>query len=774
LTSTHATPRSDEDAGELSESLSPPRGIFGIPIGITAKLVIMVAVPLAALAIVLALDIADRLSRQRDLQSLVVASGLISAAEQVTDGLQLERGASSLYLSSDGSMYRRELIEQWDATDAAIIDFKDTLGQTGDGGGDGFLARRSSDLLAALTEVDVMRQRILDLEATWPDAMAYYSDLIQQLHASPDGLIELTHLDPQLTGILMGILHLSDAADAAGLERALISKVLTEGTIRSDDVELLDRLAGRQADSLEWFRNHVPPEIRVAHQGKLPSAGASPVQMARQQLADGDLSLDPGAWFDISTAPVETISSIQDDLLVGLADRSAELSGEARSSMWWFSAFGVLVLAASLLVAHLVGRRLSKRTIALARVAQAIQEGDLSQRADADVGDELGTLGLAFNRMTDDLTTSNRVLEGRVADRTVELQASEERYRAMLEAIPDLIFRLSSDGVYVDFVFVDTETSDAPRIFPRPEQFVGKHIEDVLSPELASNFLAASRRARETGEVQQLEYEYPMGEVVREREARIVSIPGADETMVVARDITDRKAQDRDLQDLIRSKDELIASISHELRTPLTTVIGFSELLGDADSDISPAERAEMIDSITEQAMDISHIVEDLLVAARAKIDTLRVAHVPVDLREQLAQVLGGWREASVDKIVIEGESAIALGDPGRVRQILRNLLTNAVRYGGERVEVRMSSTGATAILQVCDDGPGVPEGDQGLIFEPYHQSHAVPGRPGSVGLGLTVSRILAQLMGGELTYRRERGNSIFEVTLAAPQILDE
>ena len=769
MRSTHAPPTIGRVTRVGRARASAPRGAFGIPIGITAKLVTMVTVPLVALVILLTLNISERLSGQRDLQSLVAASALISDAEEVNDGLQLERGNSSLYLASGGLMYREELIAQWEETDAAIAILKDTLAHAGENRVGGFLASGSSDLMEGLEQVGSLRQGVLNLEVTWSESLSFYSQLIEQLHASPDGLVLLSRLDPRLSGIYMGILHLSDAAEAAGIERALVSKILIEGIIKRDDVELLGRLAGRQEDSLESYRAHVPPDIRSTYEAQLSAVDMGPVEDVRRQIADGDLSLEPGVWFGIASAPVAAISSIEDNLLVGLADRSTELSNEARTSMWRFVIFGVLMLTISLLAAALVGRRLSKRTIRLARVAEAIQDGDFSQRADADSGDELGTLGIAFNQITEDFTALNQTLEVQVEARTTELRASEAQNRAMLEAIPDLIFRLSSDGVYLDFIFVDSNAAGTPRIFPPPERFVGKHIGEVLPPELAGKFLSASRRARRSGEVQQLEYQFPMDEELREREARIVAIPGSEETMVVVRDITERKAAEHRLQELIRTKNQFIASVSHELRTPLTTVVGFAELLRDAESNLSPAEQEEMISSITEQASDISNIVEDLLVAARTEIDTLHVTRVPVNLRSQLAQVLEASREASADQIEIGGGPVTALGDPGRVRQILRNLLTNAVRYGGDHIQVRMHSNGSRAFVQVWDDGQGVPDHDHETIFEPYQRSHATPGRPGSVGLGLTISRALARHMGGDLTYRYQDGNSIFEVTLAVP-----
>jgi signal transduction histidine kinase len=98
-----------------------------------------------------------------------------------------------------------------------------------------------------------------------------------------------------------------------------------------------------------------------------------------------------------------------------------------------------------------------------------------------------------------------------------------------------------------------------------------------------------------------------------------------------------------------------------------------------------------------------------------------------------------------------------------RVRQIIRNLLTNADRYGGEHVTVRIVENPETTSLFVIDDGKGVPADEQADIFEPYYRAGT---RVESVGLGLTVSRDLARLMGGDLTYVYYQGHSFFELRL--------
>jgi signal transduction histidine kinase len=108
----------------------------------------------------------------------------------------------------------------------------------------------------------------------------------------------------------------------------------------------------------------------------------------------------------------------------------------------------------------------------------------------------------------------------------------------------------------------------------------------------------------------------------------------------------------------------------------------------------------------------------------------------------------------------------MAQGDPLRVRQILRNLLTNAGRYGGDTVAVSVGVTGNFAWLAVTDNGEGVPEKDAQRIFDSYQRSDNAIQEPKSVGLGLSVSRKLARLMGGDIVYSRHDGLTRFELTL--------
>ena len=223
------------------------------------------------------------------------------------------------------------------------------------------------------------------------------------------------------------------------------------------------------------------------------------------------------------------------------------------------------------------------------------------------------------------------------------------------------------------------------------------------------------------------------------------------------------------LRELNLSKDQFLASVGHELRTPLTSVLGFAELLRAGGDDLSEEDKATMIASVATEATDLASIVDDLLVAARSELDLVVVTEVPLSARAQVAQVLEmKGREACRNVRVLgeRGNPYRALGDPSRVRQILRNLVTNACRYGGKEVEVRLGAIGGFVTVQVADNGAGVAPEDQEQIFNPYYRAHSSESQPAALGIGLSVARQLATLMNGDLVYLRQNGWTVFELRL--------
>ena len=227
-----------------------------------------------------------------------------------------------------------------------------------------------------------------------------------------------------------------------------------------------------------------------------------------------------------------------------------------------------------------------------------------------------------------------------------------------------------------------------------------------------------------------------------------------------------RQARTR-LEEMIRSKDEFVAAVSHELRTPLTTVVGLSHELRSRRDDFTTEEVNDFVDLIADQSAEVANLVEDLLVAARSDTGTLVIAPTPVDLEAEIRTLLDLDRSLS-GRLAIEvtGTCGKAWTDPGRFRQIFRNLLTNADRYGGSHVNIVLRDTPGGVAVAVSDDGPGVPLARRDTIFEPYGTAHEPSTQPASVGLGLAVARSLARLMGGDLVHERRTGWTVFELRL--------
>jgi signal transduction histidine kinase len=224
------------------------------------------------------------------------------------------------------------------------------------------------------------------------------------------------------------------------------------------------------------------------------------------------------------------------------------------------------------------------------------------------------------------------------------------------------------------------------------------------------------------------------------------------------------------LEHSLASKDQLIASVSHELRTPLTAVVGLAEELMTAGDAFDVEERKQLMGIVAESSREMADLVEDLLVAARSEDGTLSVFPDRVDLSLLAQSVVSQLIIPDGVEVEVEDADSVAYGDPVRIRQIIRNLLTNAFRYGESPITISVAQTQGRATLDVRDCGPGIPDADRERIFEPYGRSDSSRTVKASIGLGLALSRRLARLMDGSLTYVEGDG-AIFRLSLPLPDV---
>src|SRR5690606_37369359 len=218
-----------------------------------------------------------------------------------------------------------------------------------------------------------------------------------------------------------------------------------------------------------------------------------------------------------------------------------------------------------------------------------------------------------------------------------------------------------------------------------------------------------------------------------------------------------------------QQRSDLGSSISHALRTPLIAMVGFLDIMADPNQHMEPDVRKNLIAIVNQQASYMTRIVFDLVMPIRAD-PNLGLQERPVDIRSIVDSALASLDLDSGPGVRVDIEKdLVAECDPNRIHQVLVNLLTNAARYGGPERLVVGRRRGNDVVLEVHDDGPGVPKRYEIMIWDRFergaHRYNA--GVPGS-GIGLALVAMLIGAHGGSVGYRRSEllGGACFSVVL--------
>lgn len=230
-------------------------------------------------------------------------------------------------------------------------------------------------------------------------------------------------------------------------------------------------------------------------------------------------------------------------------------------------------------------------------------------------------------------------------------------------------------------------------------------------------------------------------------------------------DVTHTYEEQRRLEALLRSRDEFVAAVGDEIRQPIGLLIDLTDTADHTHVDVRQA-----LPRIEAHAKEVASIVDDLLVSARADTTPVTVVAHMVDAETLCREVVASIPGA--EEIVLDFGATRFWGDPGLAGQIVNNLVYNAVRFGGPEVSLRTISSGPDTVIQVFDNGPEIPPAERDRIFDGDLRSGRPVTRPATVGLSLTVGRLLARMMEGDVVYRRTPdGENLFELRLPSEQI---
>jgi PAS domain S-box-containing protein len=362
--------------------------------------------------------------------------------------------------------------------------------------------------------------------------------------------------------------------------------------------------------------------------------------------------------------------------------------------------------------------------------------------------------------------------------RSVEaLQASEARKGAILASALDAVVSIDHEGRIVEF------NPAAERTFGyRRETVIGRRLGETIIPpsqrEAHARGLArylATRESKLLGsriEVTAMRAdgsEFPA-------ELAICEIPGPVPTFTATlRDITERKNAERELSAArdsalaaARLKSDFVANVSHEIRTPLHIIFGMTDML--IDSELSGDQREHAL-LLRRNAEGLLRIINDVLDFSKIEAGKVKLEHVPFSLRDALTELGKAFSSHAHQKglslgiTVDAGVPDAVVGDPTRMRQVLVNLVDNAIKFtarGGVRVAANVETAARGAVVvrfTVADTGIGIPPEKRAEIFEAFAQADgSTTRRYGGTGLGLTISRELVGLMGGRLWVESEAG----------------
>ncbi|MFO1424594.1 MAG: response regulator [Candidatus Competibacteraceae bacterium] len=525
---------------------------------------------------------------------------------------------------------------------------------------------------------------------------------------------------------------------------------------------------------------HSDPEVVLANTHLDHSSKLFALVRAAQETWAGEYQDLQGQPVMGATAPVPGIS------WVAVAEvRQAEIYATRRIA-WWVLLGGspIIGLLLGQVVSALLSRQLLRPMRRLQAGVQHIGQGDLNYRIGLEPRNEIGEVAVAF----DDMAARLQERERQVAAQTAALLESEARYRAIVEDQTELICRYAPDGA---ITFVNEAYC---RYFgKRREELLGQSFIPLIPKEdqqRAEAHIAALSQQNPTATIEhrvilpdgEIRWQHWTDRAIFDEQHRIIEFAS------VGRDITDRKRAEEALQqakdaaeEASQAKSDFLAAMSHEIRTPMNGVLGMAELLlGTSLND----QQRRFADMILNSGRALLAIINDILDFSKIEAGKLELDIAPFDLRELVEDttllLAKRAHEKGLDLIsdLPLNLPALVRSDPVRLRQVLANLVGNAIKFTerGE-VVVRLRVLDQDAMtprlrFEIQDTGIGIAPEAQARIFDAFTQADgSTTRRYGGTGLGLSITRRLVRLMGGEIGVESTPGTgSRFWFTLRLSQ----
>ena len=435
----------------------------------------------------------------------------------------------------------------------------------------------------------------------------------------------------------------------------------------------------------------------------------------------------------------------------------------------------VLLLFTCIIIAWLITRSITNPLKALVGFSRTIARGDLTQKIEIKQNDETGVLSRAMDEMRKDLAEDiNKRMQAEQS-----LKSLLEFNETLLSASPLGIFTYDGSGQCISVNEAGSRLVGSNR-----EENLNQNFREIESWK-KSRLLESAESALSTNEIQEIDIQTvtTFGKKVY-LDCSMVPFNFGEKQhlMLMINDISRQKAMENQLRDArneaeeaTQAKSGFLANMSHEIRTPMNGILGFADLLLDEELTV---EQREAIETIKKSGENLLNLINDILDLSKVESQKIELETIPFNV-ENLILDVGELVRTNKGEKPIEINCQIGdihtnlLGDPTRLRQIITNLTGNAIKFTAEgeiliSVSTYEEDRGQTTLkFSVSDTGIGIPEDKLDTIFESFQQVDGSTTRKyGGTGLGLTISKKLVQLMGGDMWVESEPGKgSVFNFT---------
>ncbi|MEL6813668.1 MAG: ATP-binding protein [Cyanobacteria bacterium J06598_3] len=343
------------------------------------------------------------------------------------------------------------------------------------------------------------------------------------------------------------------------------------------------------------------------------------------------------------------------------------------------------------------------------------------------------------------------------------LLASYATNRALLNAIPDPMFRIDRTGNFVNF-----KTPKHHTLPFDPERCLHRHLSEILPPTAVGLMEHSIQQALSTEDIQILEFQFKGREVCLDFEARI-AVSAPDEVMVIFRDITERKKSEADIRNALESERELnemktrfVSMTSHEFRTPLTTILSSAELLEHYSDRWDQDKQLKYLSKIQVAAQHMTELLNDVLLINQMEAGKVAFNPQPLVVNSFCKEIIEEIQiTTTVHQLVLRSQLSDVplLLDSKLLRHIFTNLLSNAINYSpnGGDIEIALTQQDNNISLLVKDSGIGIPEEARESLFESFVRGSNV-GNISGTGLGLAIVKRFVDLYQGRIECESQVG----------------